>query len=122
VSSGNNKLILNDSYPLVKSCTKSSSQKAKRELVIIGDSHARGRAVRVKNLISEKSVVCGFVKPGSAVNILIRSAKNEIMNLTNREIIVFWGGVNDVSKNNSEIGLRHIIKFVKGNGHTKSFY
>jgi hypothetical protein len=54
----------------------------KHKLVIIGDSQARGCAVRVKNLISDKFEICGFMKLGSGVNILIKSAKNEIMNLT----------------------------------------
>jgi hypothetical protein len=81
VSSGNNKLILSDSYPLVNSCTKPSSQKVKRKLVIAGDSHARGCAVRLKNLISDKFEIYGFVKPGSGINILTKSAKYEVMNL-----------------------------------------
>jgi hypothetical protein len=72
----------------------------KRKLVITGDSHARGCAVRVKNLISDKLEICGFVKPGSGVNILTKSAKFEVMNLTKRNVIVFWGGANNVSKNN----------------------
>jgi hypothetical protein len=45
---------------------------------------------------------CGFVKLGSGVNILTKSAKNEVMNLTKRDVMVFWGGANDLSKNNSE--------------------
>jgi hypothetical protein len=32
--------------------------------------------------------------------------------------IVFWGGTNDVSKNNSQDGLKHITNFVKVNNHT----
>jgi hypothetical protein len=41
VSSGNDKLILSDSYSLVNSCTKPSTQKVKRKLVITGDSHVQ---------------------------------------------------------------------------------
>jgi hypothetical protein len=50
----------------------------------------------------------------------MKSAKNEVMNLTKRDVMVFWGGANDVSKNNPEIGLRHIINFVEDNSHTNS--
>jgi hypothetical protein len=32
--------------------------------------------------------------------------------------IVFWGGTNDVSKNNSQDGLKHTANFVKMNSHT----
>jgi hypothetical protein len=96
VPSGNDKLILSDSYPLVNSCTKPLFQKVKRKLVITGDSHARGCAVRVKNLIRDKLDNCGFVKPCFGVNILTISAKNVVMNLTPRGVIVFWAGANDV--------------------------
>jgi hypothetical protein len=90
----------------------------KRKLVITGDSHARGCAIRVKNIINDKFEICGFVKLGSGVNILTTSAIKEVMNLTKRDVIVFWGAANDVSKNNSETGISHIIKFVKDSGLT----
>lgn len=54
MSSGNDKLIPSISDPLVNSCFKSSSQKCKRKLVIIGDSYARGCAAEVKNLTNDK--------------------------------------------------------------------
>jgi hypothetical protein len=75
VSSGNDKLIPSDSDPLENSCSKPSSPKCKRKLIIIGNSHARGCAARVKNLTNDKFEICGFVKPGSGVNILTKSAK-----------------------------------------------
>jgi hypothetical protein len=58
------------------------------------------------------------VKPGSGVNILTKFAKNEVMNLTKGNVVLLWVDANDMSKNNSEIGLSHIINFVKDNGHT----
>jgi hypothetical protein len=63
------KLIFCDSDPLVHSCINLSPQKWKRKLLIIGDSHARGCATRVKDLINDNFVTCGFVKPGSGANI-----------------------------------------------------
>jgi hypothetical protein len=77
VSSGNDKLILSDSYPLMNLCNKPSSQNVKRKVVIIGDSHAGGCAARVKNLVSDKFEICGFVKPGSGVSILTKSEKKK---------------------------------------------
>jgi len=32
--------------------------------------------------------------------------------------MVFWGGANDVSKNNSQDALKHITNFVNVNSHT----
>lgn len=54
MSSGNDKLIPSNSDPLVNSCFKSSSQKCKSKLVIIGDGYARGCAAEVKNLTNDK--------------------------------------------------------------------
>jgi hypothetical protein len=58
------------------------------------------------------------VKPGSDADNLTKSINNEVMNLSKSDIVIFWGGSNDVYKNNSDIGLNHIIKFVKACSHT----
>jgi hypothetical protein len=42
----------------------------------------------------------------------------DIKHLTNNDIIVFWGGTNNVSKNNFQVGLKHITNFVKVNSRT----
>ena len=34
------------------------------------------------------------------------------------DILVFWGGANDVSKNNSQDGLKSLTKFVEVHSHT----
>lgn len=64
LSSRNGKLIPGNSDSLMY---KNIFQKYKCELLIIGDSYARGYAGRVKNLTNDKFEICGFVKPGSGV-------------------------------------------------------
>jgi hypothetical protein len=118
VSSRNDKVIISDSEASVNMLSKLPSQRKVHKIMIIGDSHARGCSERVKNLLSNKFEVNGLVKPGTGTDVLTNSAKNEVRKLTKRDVIVFWGGANDVSKNNSKIGLRHIINFVKDNSHT----
>jgi hypothetical protein len=118
VSSSNDKLIFSDSEPLVNMCTKPSSQIKEHKIVLIGHSHAKDCRVRVKNLVNDKCDISHFVKLGSGADILTKSAKNDVRNLTKSYVIVFWGGANDVSKNNSMIGLSHIINFIKDNTHT----
>ena len=51
-------------------------------------------------------------------DILIKTASNEINNLTKRDAIILCGGSNDVGNNNSKVGLRNISHFVKNNSHT----
>jgi hypothetical protein len=48
-----------------------------------------------QKLICDKFEICGFVKPGSGVNTVTKSAKIEVMNLTKRDLIVFWGCANE---------------------------
>lgn len=45
-----------------------------------------------KFLFSDKSEVNGLLKSGSAINILVRSAVNDIMTLTKSDVIIFCGG------------------------------
>jgi hypothetical protein len=98
---------------------KSSSQQNKgHKIVIIGDSHARGSASNVKNNLNDNYTCSGFVRPGANIDTLTSSRMEDIKYLTSNDIIVFWGGTNDVSKNNSQDGLKHITNFVKVNSHT----
>jgi hypothetical protein len=40
------------------------------------------------------------------------------VNLTKSDVVVVCGGSNDVSKNNSNIALEHILNFIKDNNNT----
>jgi hypothetical protein len=42
----------------------------------------------------------------------------DIENLNKKDVIVFWGGTSDVSKNNIQKGLRQLVGFVMKNKHT----
>jgi hypothetical protein len=92
-----------------------------RRLVIIGDSYARGCAANMKHILKDDFLVYGVVKPGMGAETLSVSAKQDIEQLTRRDAVVFWGGSNDVGKNNSKYGLRHIVDFVTANNHTNIF-
>jgi hypothetical protein len=47
-----------------------------------------------------------MVTPGAKTNSLIVTWKNEIRELTDKDIIVLWGGANNVSINNTCEGLK----------------
>jgi putative cell wall-binding protein len=69
--------------------------------------------------LNENFDVTGLVMPGcSRLKSITNAVKKEIANLTRDDIIVVWGGTNDVSKNESSKGLSHISSFVKNRGHT----
>jgi hypothetical protein len=41
--------------------------------------------------------------------------------LTKNDLIIFWGGSNDVSKTNSQEGFKHLVNFVQSNNQTNIF-
>jgi hypothetical protein len=45
----------------------------------------------------------------------------EINLLTKNDLFIFWGGSNDMSKNNSQEGLKHLVNFMQSNNHTNIF-
>jgi hypothetical protein len=55
----------------------------------------------------------GFVKPGATTDTLISSIMEDTKHLTNEDLLVFWGGANDVSRNNSQDGMKSLTNFVE---------
>jgi hypothetical protein len=62
--------------------------------------------------------VTGIIKPGADVTTLSNSVKDTVLNLGKNDVLVFGGGANDISKNDSKMGLRPILNFVRNNSHT----
>jgi hypothetical protein len=97
---------------------ESSSKKNEHKTIITSDSHARGSASNVKHNLNDNYRSSGFVRPGANTDTLNSSMTEDIKHLTNNDTTVFWEGTNDVSKSNSQDGLKHIANFVKMNSHT----
>jgi len=93
---------------------------ADHKIMIFGDSHTRSLAGNVKNNLDEKYKVCGFVKPGVNIATQISSIADTTL-LTKNDLIIFWGGANDVNKNKTQEGLKHLVNFVQSNIHTNIF-
>jgi len=71
--------------------------------MILDDSHARGLSSNVKNNLDNNYSVCGFVKPGVNIGTQISSMTVNINLLMKNDLIIFWGGSNDVSNNNNNL-------------------
>ena len=93
-------------------------KKVDHKIVILGDSHARGLSSNVRNNLDDNYTVCGLVKPGANTATLISSRIADVNSLTKNDLIILWGGSNDVSKNNSQEGLKHLVHFVQSNNHS----
>jgi capsular polysaccharide biosynthesis protein len=97
---------------------KVSNENESHTVVIYGDSHTRGCASKVKYNLNKTFNVTGLVKPGSDIRTLTNTDKGAFHNLMKNDVIIFWGGANDVKKNNTKEGLRHVLNFVRNNTHT----
>jgi predicted phosphodiesterase len=62
------------------------------KVLILGDSHARGCASKVRNQLNNEYEVCGYINPGSEMKNLKESAKTKMVQLTNDDNVVLWGG------------------------------
>jgi hypothetical protein len=88
--------------------------------VTLWDSHARGCATGVKHLLSSDSEVCGSISPGAGMKTIKDTARMEIQqtNKQKKYVVVLWGGSNNIARNNSLIGLKHIREFLINTNHT----
>ena len=88
------------------------------KLLILGDSHARGCASEVKQQLDNDYEVSGFINPGSGMEDIKGSTKMKVTQLTREDVVVLWGGVNDVADNNSVVGTKHILDLLINSIHT----
>jgi hypothetical protein len=55
------------------------------------------------------------VKPGARMNEVINTVREELKTLNSDDLIVVWGGANDLRKNNTKEALNSVSKFVNEN-------
>jgi hypothetical protein len=84
----------------------------KRKIIIIGDSHAKGNATNIKQVLGISAVVIGYVSTSTKLNYITSMANNEINELTKKDAVVIWGGAMDIAKNEADRGLAELSKFV----------
>jgi hypothetical protein len=74
----------------------------------VGDSHTRNCAREVKQIVGNKFEFYGIVKPGASTEEIVNTVSRDREKLTKKDIVVVWGGIQDVVKNETEIGLIQI--------------
>ena len=91
-----------------KNYKKRSVENKVHTVLILGDCHARGCTSEGRNQLNNKYEVYGFINPASEMKNIKESAKMKMVQLTNDDIVVLWGGgSNDVARNNSMVGVKH---------------
>jgi len=87
----------------------------KHKVVIIGDSHVRNCSIFLQDNLNTDYKVSSFVKPGALMNEITKTAKEKLKLLKKDDLVIVWGGANDISRNNSKQALKSLSKFVNEN-------
>jgi hypothetical protein len=83
--------------------------------MIIGDSHTKKRAAELRHNLDFRYEVCGFTKPGARSNEIIKTAQEEVSSLKHKDVMIFWGGSNDININNTKDALKNLSNFMNSN-------
>jgi len=94
------------------------STKIKQKILVIGDSHARGIASEIQLNLSNDLEIQGIVKPGSDLAAITHTINRDTGALTKQDAVAVWGGIGDISRNESQKGLGQIRKFVERHSQT----
>jgi hypothetical protein len=109
----------NKNYVNTALCHKNlCKEKVEHKDVILGDSHTRSLAGRLRDNLSDKFEIMGYTKPNSNTAALLSNTKQDTVNLTYKDVLIFMGGTNDIITNNSNNGLQYISQFMNNNTPT----
>ena len=97
---------------------KSLPKTNKKKTVIIGNSHVRGYAAELSSDLGQEYEVTGTVIPGARLEIITNLTVEEIRSLGKSDVVIVIRGTNDINKNESNIGLTHLRKFVENRRNT----
>jgi hypothetical protein len=81
-----------------KAAVKNQTIGKKHKILILGDSHMRGCAEIIAELLGNLYSVVGVVKPNARLSTIHSSFKLEIERLTQKDIVIICGGTHDVAK------------------------
>jgi hypothetical protein len=76
------------------------TRRVNHEIVIIGDSHARNSAAELQHCLDSNFAVSSFVKPGAGMRAIVGTVEKDIKKLRSDDVVVIWGGSNDIGRNN----------------------
>ena len=82
-------------------------------LLLLGDSHIRGLTEKISCNLANSFGVMGTIKPNADIMGITSSRYITPTNLTKHDIIIFYGGTRDISRNNSKNGLHALKEFVQ---------
>jgi hypothetical protein len=99
----------------VNSATRNKLRQHK--VTMIGDSFLRGITENVEYSLSSKVGIYSMFKPGCDLN-TPETTNNVSGSLTQKDVILIFGGSNDFKIGKDEPIIGHNMKFIKTNNHT----
>ena len=54
----------------------------------------------------------GFVNPGAGMKYIKDTSRVKVQQLTKKDVVVLWGGCNDIARNDSTVGVKHLLEFI----------
>jgi len=91
--------------------TSISSTGRRNKILIIGDSHGRGISERIRNYLNVPFNVTGITKPNANTESITSPSHFVAENLTKKDLLIFYGGTKDISRNEAIKGLRSLKTF-----------
>jgi hypothetical protein len=55
--------------------------------------------------------VSSFIKPSAQISEIVTSINKEVHSLTNNDVIIVWGGVKGIGRNNTAEAIDYVNKF-----------
>ena len=81
----------------------------RHKILMIGYSHVRGLAEKITNCLDDSFNVTGITKPNIDIEAITSPLHLKTENLTNKDLIIFYGGTKDISRNETKKEL-HFLK------------
>ena len=78
----------------------------KNNLLLLGDSHIKSLAERISCSLGNSFSITGITKPNANIKGITSPKYLTPANLTKHDMIIFCGGTRDISRNESNSGLR----------------
>jgi hypothetical protein len=101
-----------------KQIARNKIESRKNKIILMGDGHIKGYASELLNRLDRKFEVMGTVMPGARIQNIVKLCEQEVNSLTWDDILILWGDSNDVAKNETVNGLRHLRKFINKKKNT----
>jgi hypothetical protein len=111
------KICNSSNYPQVRKKNQigKSVGRSEHKVMIIGDSHAKKCAAELRHNLDRRYEVYGFIKPGASSNEVIKTVEEEVSSLKHKDVVILWGGSNDISRNNTKEALKNLSNFMNSN-------